>query len=44
MKRENVIGRANVEDTPALEEYYRALEGDTAFRNSVRMRLEALGG
>ena len=28
MKRENVIGRANVEDTPQLEEYYRALEGE----------------
>ena len=28
MKRENVIGRANVEDTPELEEYYRALEGE----------------
>src|SRR5262245_24409939 len=28
MKRENVIGRANVEDTPALESYYRALEGE----------------
>ena len=28
MKRENVIGRANVEDTPALEAYYRALEGE----------------
>lgn len=26
MKRENVIGRANVEDTPALEAYYKALE------------------
>ena len=26
MKRENVIGRANVEDTPALEAYYRELE------------------
>ena len=28
MKRENVVGRANVEDTPELEEYYRALEGE----------------
>lgn len=28
MKRENVIGRANVEDTPELEAYYRALEGE----------------
>lgn len=28
MKRENVVGRANVEDTPELEAYYRALEGD----------------
>ena len=28
MKRENVIGRANVEDTPELEQYYRALEGE----------------
>ncbi len=27
MKRENVIGRANVEDTPELEAYYRELEG-----------------
>jgi gentisate 1,2-dioxygenase len=26
MKRENVVGRANVEDSPALEAYYRALE------------------
>ena len=26
MKRENVVGRANVEDTPALEAYYRQLE------------------
>ena len=26
MKRENVAGRANVEDTPALEAYYRELE------------------
>ena len=25
MKRENVTGRANVEDTPALEAYYREL-------------------
>ncbi|HZM32869.1 MAG TPA: cupin domain-containing protein [Burkholderiales bacterium] len=28
MKRENVIGRANVEDTPELEDYYRSLEGE----------------
>ena len=28
MKRENVIGRANVADTPELEAYYRALEGE----------------
>lgn len=28
MKRENVVGRANVEDTPQLEAYYRALEGE----------------
>jgi gentisate 1,2-dioxygenase len=28
MKRENVIGRANVEDTPELEAYYRKLEGE----------------
>jgi gentisate 1,2-dioxygenase len=27
MKRENVVGRANVEDTPELEAYYRELEG-----------------
>lgn len=26
MKRENIIGRANVEDTPALEAYYAELE------------------
>jgi gentisate 1,2-dioxygenase len=26
MKRENVVGRANVEDTPALAAYYRELE------------------
>lgn len=26
MRRENIIGRANVEDTPALEAYYRELE------------------
>jgi gentisate 1,2-dioxygenase len=26
MKRENVVGRANVEDTPALEAYYQELE------------------
>jgi gentisate 1,2-dioxygenase len=26
MKRENVVGRANVQDTPALESYYRELE------------------
>jgi gentisate 1,2-dioxygenase len=28
MKRENVTGRANVADTPELEAYYRALEGE----------------
>ena len=28
MKRENIIGRANVEDTPELERYYRELEGE----------------
>ncbi|HEU0258065.1 MAG TPA: cupin domain-containing protein [Burkholderiales bacterium] len=28
MKRENVIGRANVEDTPELEAYYRSLEAE----------------
>lgn len=28
MKRENVVGRANVEDTPALDAYYRELEGE----------------
>ena len=28
MKRENVIGRANVDDTPELKAYYRALEGE----------------
>ena len=26
MKRENAIGRANVEDTPALKAYYRELQ------------------
>ena len=26
MKRENVVGRANVEETPELEAYYRELE------------------
>jgi gentisate 1,2-dioxygenase len=26
MRRENIVGRANVEDTPELEAYYRALE------------------
>lgn len=26
MQRENIVGRANVEDTPELEAYYRALE------------------
>ena len=28
MKRENVIGRANVDDSPELEAYYAALEGE----------------
>ena len=28
MKQENVVGRANVEDTPELEAYYRSLEGE----------------
>ncbi len=28
MKRENIVGRANVDDTPALEAYYAALEGE----------------
>jgi gentisate 1,2-dioxygenase len=28
MKHENVVGRANVEDTPQLEAYYRELEGE----------------
>jgi gentisate 1,2-dioxygenase len=28
MKRENVAGRANVEDTPELEAYYASLEGE----------------
>jgi gentisate 1,2-dioxygenase len=28
MKRENVVGRANVEDTPELEAYYAQLEGE----------------
>jgi gentisate 1,2-dioxygenase len=28
MRRENVIGRANVEDTPELEAYYASLEGE----------------
>jgi len=29
VKRENIVGRANVEDTPELEAYYRALEGES---------------
>src|ERR1700694_4860634 len=29
MKRENVIGRANVEDTPELEKYYRDLDRES---------------
>ena len=28
MKRENVLGRANVDDSPQLEAYYAALEGE----------------
>jgi gentisate 1,2-dioxygenase len=28
VKRENIVGRANVEDTPELEAYYRELEGE----------------
>jgi gentisate 1,2-dioxygenase len=28
MKRENIVGRANVEDTPELEAYYAQLEGE----------------
>ena len=28
MKRENIVGRANVEDTPELEAYYASLEGE----------------
>jgi len=28
VKRENIVGRANVEDTPELEAYYRSLEGE----------------
>jgi gentisate 1,2-dioxygenase len=28
VKRENIVGRANVDDTPALEAYYAALEGE----------------
>lgn len=28
MKRENIVGRANVEDTPELEAYYQSLEGE----------------
>lgn len=28
MKRENAVGRANVEDTPELEAYYASLEGE----------------
>jgi gentisate 1,2-dioxygenase len=28
LKRENVVGRANVEDTPELEAYYASLEGE----------------
>jgi gentisate 1,2-dioxygenase len=29
VKRENVIGRANVEETPELEAYYQSLEGES---------------
>src|SRR5687768_9877743 len=28
MKRENIVGRANVDDSPQLEAYYAALEGE----------------
>lgn len=35
MKRENIVGRANVEDTPGLEAYYRALEGSHGNRSSA---------
>jgi gentisate 1,2-dioxygenase len=28
VKRESIVGRANVEDTPELEAYYKALEGE----------------
>jgi gentisate 1,2-dioxygenase len=28
VKRENIVGRANVDDTPELEAYYRELEGE----------------
>jgi gentisate 1,2-dioxygenase len=28
VKRENILGRANVDDTPELEAYYRSLEGE----------------
>src|SRR5260221_3642212 len=28
MQRENIVGRANVEDTPELQAYYQALEGE----------------
>jgi hypothetical protein len=37
MKRENIIGRANVEDAPELEAYYRercARSGYTARKRS----------
>ena len=46
MKRENVVGRANVEDTPELEKYYRELEGEAlgAACAAVRIRSRASSG
>ena len=32
MKRENVVGRANVADTPELEAYYLELRGELPAR------------
>jgi len=32
VKRENIVGRANVEDTPELEAYYRSLEARRSAR------------
>ena len=50
MKRENVIGRANVEDTPELKAYYASLEGEALGAlwdhgpGTVRQLLELIEG